>query len=233
MPYNKKTDPKMTKIKIKNTVLIGLIFTITLLLALIVFILKFKSNSYKQSTPEDWEIFVSYLNNIINPILTLINLIIFIKLTKSVQRASENKSWVDRTESLTFNLIDIASKEVSYMALMTQEVSKLSLENQPQFLKENKVLENISIFNHQVTESEFKLRLYVESDIFLDCSTRNIFLNSVSQLVPKINDFLNVYNKSEADKSTELAQKFSEIEKSTKNIIENGKKFCDEIYNSL
>jgi hypothetical protein len=223
----------MKKIKIKNTNLIGLIFTITLLLALIIFILKFKSNSYKQSTPEDWEIFVSYLNNIINPVLTLINLIIFIKLTKSVQRASENKSWVDRTESLTFNLIDIASKEVSYLALTIQEMSKKNLDEQDQFIQEKKVIENITIFNNQVTENEFKLRLYVESDIFINCTTRLDFLTSINDLVPKINDFLKVFEIPEPDKRKELAQKFSEIEKCTKKIIENGKKFCDEIYNSL
>ena len=212
---------------------ITILIIFSIIIILVPFLLKFYSFSFKDGTPTNWVVFVEYFGGFLNPILTIINIYIFIKLTKSVQRASENKYWVDRTQSLTFNLIDIASKEVSYFALTIKEMSKKKLDEQDQFIQEKKVIENINIFNNQVTENEFKLRLYVESDIFINCTTRLDFLTSINDLVPKMNDFLKVFEIPEPDKRKELAQKFSEIEKCTKKIIENGKKFCDEIYNSL
>ncbi|WP_405223822.1 hypothetical protein [Dokdonia sp. Asnod1-B02] len=192
--------------------------------------LKFSSFSFSISQPEDWNTFVSYLGGILNPILTLINLIIFIKLTKSIQRASENKSWVERTENLTFELIDSISKEAAFLTFFTQSLNKIDIEKQNDFITQNQVMEKISVLNNNVSEQQLKLRLYIESSIFENCETRKPFLKSIENLIPKINDFLDVYALPKYDKSKELMSSFVDIENSIKDTIEKGKQFCDEIY---
>lgn len=221
---------KKTKFKIENITLIYSIFGIVFLVSTIVFITKFNSFSFQDSVPEDWNIFTSYLSGILNPILTLFNLIIFIKLTKSIQRASENKAWVERTENLTFELIDKISNEAAFLTLFTQDLNKIELEKQQEFIVKNQIMEKIASLNNAVSESQLKLRLYVESNIFENCKTRKEFLKSIDNLIPKINDFLNTYALPKKDKSKELMLTFKQIETSIKDTIEKGKKFCDEIY---
>ena len=217
--------------KNKNQLSIVLIFGGSLVVSLVAFILKFKTLSFINSIPEDWNILTSYLSNIINPILALINLVIFIKLTNSVQRASENKAWVERTENLTFSLIDIVSKQAAFLVITTENILKLKLEEQPGYLIQNNVTEIISTYNNLITEEQYKLRLYVESNIFNNCVNRNQFLESINQIIPEINNVLDIYNLPEADKTENLRIAFTNIENHIKNIIQNGKKFCDEIYN--
>lgn len=110
----------MKKNKVEYTTLIYWSLIVILFISIVGFILKFKSLPFLLSQPADWNIFISYLSGIIIPFLTFFNLILFIKLTKSIQRASENKSWVERTEKLIFDFIDSISKEASYLALSIQ-----------------------------------------------------------------------------------------------------------------
>lgn len=198
--------------------------------AIFFFVLKFSSHSFINSEPDDWNIFLNYLSNIINPILALLNLFVFLRLTKSIQRASENKSWVERTENLTFELIDNVSKEASFLILFTTALKKIPLDKQNEFIDQQGILQQIEYHNNIVSESQFKLRLFIENDVFRICESREDFLQSINNLLPTINNFLNVYAIKKIDKSRELMDTFQEIENSIKNLVENGKRFCDEVY---
>ncbi|CAN1553987.1 hypothetical protein MCETHM1_02298 [Flavobacteriaceae bacterium] len=217
--------------KNKNQLSIVLIFGGSLIVSLIAYVLKFRTLSFINSIPEDWNILTSYLSNIINPILALINLVIFIKLTKSVQRASENKAWVERTENLTFSLIDIVSKQAAFLVITTENILKINLEEQPAYLIQNNVTQVISTYNNLITEEQYKLRLYVESNIFNNCINRDSFLESINHIIPEINNVLDIYKAPAADNTEILRIAFTKIEDHIKNVIQNGKKFCDEIYN--
>lgn len=153
-----------------------------------------------------------------------------IKLSKSIQRASENKPWVERTEQLTFDLIGSISNEASYLTFFTLKLSQIPINKQQAYINENKILTKIESLNNDVSEKHFALRVYAESEIFKNCKTRVPFLNSIKRLIPKLNAFLSVYRLPKEDKRAELQKAFNDIEKSIKTIVNEGKRFCDEIY---
>lgn len=89
---------------------------------------------------------------------------------------------------------------------------------------------NVKLFNNDITEKEFKLRIFVESDIFNNCKTRESFKKTTNDLMQNINNFLTAFSLPKIDKSNDLQESFKEIEKSLRNTVKEGKQFCDEIY---
>lgn len=85
-----------------------------------------------------------------------------IKLSKSIQRASENKPWVERTEQLTFDLIGSISNEASYLTFFTLKLSQIPINKQQAYINENKILTKIESLNNDVSEKHFALRVYAE-----------------------------------------------------------------------
>ncbi|MBC7556744.1 MAG: hypothetical protein H7195_07260 [Chryseobacterium sp.] len=119
--------------------LIIIIFTLSIVIVSL-FLLKFYPQSFDNSTPENWVEFINYFGGIINPVLALINIIIFIKLTNSIQRATQNKSWVEKTENLSFNFIEslsALSSEIIYAAENTKEGTQELKKNIENLKKKN------------------------------------------------------------------------------------------------
>lgn len=219
---------ELKKNKIENTSLIYWILIFILFLSIMAFIFKFKSLSFLFSQPADWSIFISYLNGIIIPVLSFLNLIVFIKLTKSIQRASENKSWVERTEKLIFDLIDSISKEAIFLTIFSMELKNLQSENKKAYIADTR--HKIVLLNYDAMEKEYKLRIYIGSEIFDNCKTRESFLSSTKILFAKMNTFSSAYSLPKSDISAELQKAYREIEESLKFTVNEGKRFCDEIY---
>ncbi|KIA88572.1 hypothetical protein [Kaistella jeonii] len=184
-----------------------------------------------KSQPDSWADFVSYFEGLLNPILTIINIVIFIKLTLSIQKASENKSWVEKTESLTFDYIHSFSDFASEIMFVAEEMEQKILSNQQQEQLNAELNKNKSEKKREIFKKHFALRIYAESNLFSTCSSRNNFITKSHHLIKSMNSFLNLLDgESEVNKMDIITEKYRNFENELKEFIELGKKFSDEIY---
>ena len=210
-------------VSVKRTLLLLLLTTLILM---IIYVLKFHRLSFKDSQPDDWNNFSSFFESSLNPILTIVNIVIFIKLTLIVQKANENKSWVDKTENFVFNFIESLFDLASYL----RQISVLPSEK----LNENKISEiktTVDIKNQQIFRNHLALKLFTESNLFIHCASGEEVIKQSSRIIDSMNAFLNLSDgKTNDNKSFEMQEKYREFENEMKKFIEVAKKFSDEIY---
>lgn len=204
---------------VRYVVFILLIISITIS----VFAFNFSNLSFIDSTPENWVEFVNYFGGIINPILAIINIWFFIKLTiviqKANERANQNKSWVEKSEKLTFNFIDSLSE-------LAAEIMFAAKNGNP--TTENTLNLKITEKNELIFKNHFHLRIFIESELFKNCETREEFNNGCYKIIDSMNNFLKLLNGYSEMNQIEKGYRDFEIE--LKKMIKIGKKFSDEIY---
>ena len=189
---------------------------IIILLSSLFFALKFFNYSFKNSTPENIVTYLEYLNGIIIPILTLLNIIIFARLNNAVKKSTENNSWTEKLEELSFkfiNSVNDLSSEIIYIAKNNKNKSEQI---------------NLEELMKEIFKKQFSLRVYAESELFKSCGSRKKYIESSHSIVSKLNDYLgNLNGKSDMK---EITITYLEFENELKSFIEIGKNFSDEIY---
>jgi hypothetical protein len=189
---------------------------IIFLLSSLFFVLKFFNYSFIESTPENIVTYLEYLNGILIPVLTLLNIIIFARLNNAVKKSTENNSWTEKLEELSFafiNSVNDLSSEIIYIAEKNKNKSEQI---------------NLEELNKEIFKKQFSLRVYAESELFNSCESREKYLESSHLIVSKLNAYLkNLDGKSNM---TEITNTYKSFENELKNFIEIGKKFSDEIY---
>ena len=189
---------------------------IIILLSSLFFVLKFFNYSFKNSTPENIVTYLEYLNGIIIPILTLLNIIIFARLNNAVKKSTENNSWTEKLEELSFkfiNSVNDLSSEIIYIAKNNKNKSEQI---------------NLEELMKEIFKKQFSLRVYAESELFKSCGSRKKYIESSHSIVSKLNDYLgNLNGKSDMK---EITITYLEFENELKSFIEIGKNFSDEIY---
>ena len=189
---------------------------IIILLSSLFFALKFFNYSFKNSTPENIVTYLEYLNGIIIPILTLLNIIIFARLNNAVKKSTENNSWTEKLEELSFkfiNSVNDLSSEIIYIAKNNKNKSEQI---------------NLEELMKEIFKKQFSLRVYAESELFNSCGSRKKYIESSHSIVSKLNDYLgNLNGKSDMK---EITITYLEFENELKSFIEIGKNFSDEIY---
>ena len=189
---------------------------IIILLSSLFFALKFFNYSFKNSTPENIVTYIEYLNGIIIPILTLLNIIIFARLNNAVKKSTENNSWTEKLEELSFkfiNSVNDLSSEIIYIAKNNKNKSEQI---------------NLEELMKEIFKKQFSLRVYAESELFKSCGSRKKYIESSHSIVSKLNDYLgNLNGKSDMK---EITITYLEFENELKSFIEIGKNFSDEIY---
>ncbi|MDD2986969.1 hypothetical protein [Flavobacterium sp.] len=212
-------------ISVKRTLLLVLLIT---LIIMIIYVIKFYRLSFKDSQPNDWNNFSSFFESSLNPILTIINIVIFIKLTLIVQKANENKSWVDKTESLVFNFIESLFDLASYLRQISADTAKEKLDN----YKISEIKTIVDVKNRQIFRDQLALKLFAESNLFINCRTREEVIKQSSRIIDSMNSFLSQSDgELPENKSSLMKEKYIEFENEMKTFIEVAKKFSDEIYN--
>jgi hypothetical protein len=196
-----------------------------IILTIGIFIFKFSNLSFKNSNPENWVEFVNYFGGILNPILTIINIGFFIKLTLAIKKANENNSWVEKTEKLTFVFIESFIELVSEILYVSDNKNFTKINSERFSNLNNTVREK----NELIFKNQFALRVFAESKLFDNCNTRNEFISQSFEIIKSMNGFLNsVDGKTDINK---ISEKYRNFENELKNFIQIGKKFSDEIYN--
>ena len=207
------------------------IFSIILVL---VFVLKFKNLSFLYSTPENWVTFVDYFSGIINPTIAILNLIIFIKLTLAVQKSTENNSWVEKAENLSFALIETFIELSTYIKQTGISIDKITNEQAKQeYLKSNqiKISSIVTEYTEKIARQENSLRIYIDSGIFKECESQTEFLSAPQKVIDRMNTYLSLFDgKPKNDKILTMTEKHNEFENELKNLLKLAKKFSDEIY---
>jgi hypothetical protein len=189
---------------------------IIILLSSLFFALKFFNYSFKNSTPENIVTYLEYLNGIIIPILTLLNIIIFARLNNAVKKSTENNSWTEKLEELSFtfiNSVNDLSSEIIYIAENNKNKSEQI---------------NLEELKKEIFKKQFSLRVYAESELFKSCGNRKKYIESSHLIVLKLNAYLGNLN-GESD-MTEITNTYLTFENELKSFIEIGKNFSDEIY---
>lgn len=189
---------------------------IIILLSSLFFALKFFNYSFKNSTPENIVTYLEYLNGIIIPILTLLNIIIFARLNIAVKKSTENNSWTEKLEELSFtfiNSVNDLSSEIIYIAENNKNKSEQI---------------NLEELKKEIFKKQFSLRVYAESELFESCKNRKKYIESSHFIVLKLNAYLgNLNGKSDM---IEIKNTYLTFENELKRFIEIGKNFSDEIY---
>ena len=189
-----------------------------------IFAFKFSNLSFKNSSPENWVEFVNYFGGVLNPILTIINIGFFIKLTLSIQKANENNSWVEKTETLTFVFIESFTELTSEIMYVAKNIESGSIKPERISTLNQKVSEQ----NELIFKNQFALRLFAESKLFETCETRNEFIKKSFEIIDYMNRFFKLLDgRTEINK---IETEYRNFEMELKNFIQIGKKFSDEIY---
>jgi hypothetical protein len=189
---------------------------IIFLLSSVFFVLKFFNYSFINSTPENIVTYLDYLNGIIIPVLTLLNIIIFARLNNAVKKSTENNSWTEKLEELSFafiNSVNDLSSEIIYIAENNKNKSEQI---------------NLEELKKEIFKKQFSLRVYAESDLFKKCESRKKYIESSQSIVSKLNAYLeNLNGKGDMIKITNT---YIIFENELKSFIKIGKNFSDEIY---
>ena len=220
--------PKKMKNKVTTLIIISSIIIV------IPFAIKFYSYSFTDSNPENWVEFVNYFNGILNPILTIINILIFINLTLTVQRATENKTLVSKTEDYILKhselYTDLASEVMFFAQFLDEQKSILNIEDLKR--ETEKVQLHLSttkeLYKRKIYKNQFDLRIFAENQLFKDCKNQKKLINKSSKISETLNNFFNTINGQQ--NTDEIKNKYQIFEKELKEFVEIGKKFSDEIY---
>ncbi|MBF0694637.1 MAG: hypothetical protein IR153_06230 [Flavobacterium sp.] len=204
------------------------------LLTILAFWAKFHNYSFINSTPENWLTVVDYAGGILNPIISLLNLIFFVRLTLSIKKSTENNSWAQKAEFLNFSLIELYTDMLTFTIQCGYDLDDIKnpSERTAYLLSNEEIINNkIKDFKKQIFAKQNILRVYINSTLFRKCNSRLLLLECSREVTLKINQYLEMLNgKHEPNKLELLKQKHTQCEIALQNLIQAGKLFSDEIY---
>jgi hypothetical protein len=214
---------------------ITILIIFSIIIILVPFLLKFYSFSFKDGTPTNWVVFVEYFGGFLNPILTIINIYIFIKLTISVQRATENKTLVNKTEDYILKHCELFSNLISEVMFQATYLDELKLNSINEDIFKNKVQEVNNYLNilklkskKEIYKNHFNLRVFIENKLFKECDYRDKLILQSTKINDELNNFFSLMNgQNDIDV---LSFQYRVFEAELKCFLELGKKFSDEIY---
>jgi hypothetical protein len=213
---------------------IAITISISIVLILTPFILKFHSLPTENSTPTDWVVFSDYFEGMFNSVLTVINIFIFVVLTLSVQRATENKTLVSKTEEYILKHYELYSFLVSEVMFQTSnlEESKGNLSNDEYQKKIHEIRVNLvnlkAEYKRKIYKNQYDLRIFAENQLFKLCPSQKKFIDQSKIISEELNKFFSLTNGNNEEGA--LSRQYNIFETELKRFIEIGKKFSDEIY---